>query len=1035
MVSGITPPSTRASVMVPPGASPPSRCVTPGSLPFRPAHTRPGQSHASRPVTCQGASTAPARTGLATPDDSPTHFPRGKHWQVHKFGGTCLATPERIDAVCRYLTSPEAAGERRLAVLSAMGSHPSSPVKVTDLLLAMVAKAGRRDESYLLELAALQQKHVAAAATLLGADSPALVEFVAGLEADMADLRSILHTLAIAGMSAEPFEDYVAGHGELWCGRLAAARCRQLCADAVFLDARDVLTVRDTADGASVDVEYDASDARLDAWAAAHGAPPLLLATGFVARNPAGQATTLKRNGSDYSATIFGALLRAGAITIWSDVNGVYSADPRKVPEAVCLRHLSYHEAWEMSYFGANVLHPRTTLPAMKFGIPITSRNFFDLSEAGTMISDGSIPQAEGVDLTGVKGFATIDGVSLVNVEGTGMVGVPGTASAIFATMRDAGVNVIMISQASSEHSICFAVKAADSVRAVDALRARFQEAIAAGRISCVAALDDCCVLAAVGSAMASRRGVAATMFAALAQANINVRAIAQGCSEYNITALIDARESAAKLRDEYHLDIRVLAIASSKRMLLSDDAIDLAAWRGELEARGEPLDEERFAAHLSDNFIPNVVALDCTAAEGPSERYLEWMRRGIHIITPNKKMNSGSLERAFCCLPVIATLQHLVQSGDRVQRIEGIFSGTLSYIFNTFGTDDRPFSEVVKEAKAAGYTEPDPRDDLAGTDVARKVTILGREAGLPLELDDVAVESLVPAPLRSLPTAADFLARLPEHDAEMDAALQAARAAGECLRFVGVVDVAGREGRVELRRYPTSHPFAQLSGQASMPVRLAFRGAPLNLAPKAAPHRPRAVRARRVAPRAEATQVGSTYANALIEAAQAENSLEDVHSDVDALAGLLRENKDIAEFLSNPTIRVEAKKELLKRVGGEVGFKDYTLNFLNLILDRNRMDSLDDIVEAFETEYCKLTDTQLATVRSAVKLEQEQQFLIAKKLQELTGSKNIKLKPVVDESLIGGFIVEYGSSQMDHSVRGQLDQITSGMKSAAEKL
>ncbi|RMZ53895.1 hypothetical protein APUTEX25_005577, partial [Auxenochlorella protothecoides] len=705
-------------------------------------------------------------------------------------------------------------------------------------------------------------------------------------------------------------------------------------------------------------------------------------------------------------------------------------------------------------------------------------------SEAGTMISDGSIPQAEGVDLTGVKGFATIDGVSLVNVEGTGMVGVPGTASAIFATMRDAGVNVIMISQASSEHSICFAVKAADSVRAVDALRARFQEAIAAGRISCVAALDDCCVLAAVGSAMASRRGVAATMFAALAQANINVRAIAQGCSEYNITALIDARESvralraAAKLRDEYHLDIR-------------------------LEARGEPLDEERFAAHLSDNFIPNVVALDCTAAEGPSERYLEWMRRGIHIITPNKKMNSGSLERYRALkrhqrssfihylyegtvgagLPVIATLQHLVQSGDRVQRIEGIFSGTLSYIFNTFGTDDRPFSEVVKEAKAAGYTEPDPRDDLAGTDVARKVTILGREAGLPLELDDVAVESLVPAPLRSLPTAADFLARLPEHDAEMDAALQAARAAGECLRFVGVVDVAGREGRVELRRYPTSHPFAQLSGsdniiafttqryaaqpmiirgpgagaevtaggvfsdllrlaaylgapsQASMPVRLAFRGAPLNLAPKAAPHRPRAVRARRVAPRAEATQVGSTYANALIEAAQAENSLEDVHSDVDALAGLLRENKDIAEFLSNPTIRVEAKKELLKRVGGEVGFKDYTLNFLNLILDRNRMDSLDDIVEAFETEYCKLTDTQLATVRSAVKLEQEQQFLIAKKLQELTGSKNIKLKPVVDESLIGGFIVEYGSSQMDHSVRGQLDQITSGMKSAAEKL
>lgn len=312
-------------------------CATPGNYPCTAACLCHGAVYA------EGRSNAPPRfAGPGTPEYSPTPLKKLSplpftsplpytHTQVHKFGGTCLATPERIDAVCRYLTSPEAAGERRLAVLSAMGSHPSSPVKVTDLLLAMVAKAGRRDESYLLELAALQQKHVAAAAALLGADSPALVEFVAGLEADMADLRSILHTLAIAGMSAEPFEDYVAGHGELWCGRLAAARCRQLGADAAFLDARDVLTVRDTADGASVDVEYDASDARLDAWAAAHGAPPLLLATGFVARNPAGQATTLKRNGSDYSATIFGALLRAGAITIWSDVNGVYSADPRKV--------------------------------------------------------------------------------------------------------------------------------------------------------------------------------------------------------------------------------------------------------------------------------------------------------------------------------------------------------------------------------------------------------------------------------------------------------------------------------------------------------------------------------------------------------------------------------------------------------------------------------------------------------------------------------------------------------------------------------
>lgn len=802
--------------------------------------------------------------------------------QVHKFGGTCLASAERIDAVCRYLVETAGAGPK-LVVLSAMGSHPSSPIKVTDLLLGLVAKAGARDAAYLLELEALEGKHADAARALLGADSPELAEYLAVLRRDMANLSSILHTLSIARMSAEPFEDFVVGHGELWCAQLAALRCRQLGAGAaaVFLDARDVLTVRPTSDGMSVDVEYEVSGGRLDAWAreraeAVSSPDALILATGFIAQSPDGRATTLKRNGSDYSATTFGALLRAGRITIWTDVDGVFSADPRKVPEAVCLRRLSYHEAWEMSYFGANVLHPRTALPAMRHGIPVTSRNFFNLADPGTVICDPEDADVDG-DATGVKGFATIDDVALVNVEGTGMVGVHGTAAAIFATIRDAGVNVIMISQASSEHSVCFAVRSADADRAVAALRARFADAIAAGRISSVDASRDCCVLAAVGRMMASRRGVAATMFAALAQANINVRAIAQGSSEYNITALVDAAEStralravhgrfymqalpiglalvgpgligatflaqlrdqAAKLRDEYHLDIRVLAIAGSKRMLLArgEDSrgIDLASWRARLDGpEAEPTDLDALAGALTESFVPNVAVVDCTASEAPSTRYLDWMARGIHIITPNKKMNSGDLARyralkrhqrsAFthflyeatvgAGLPVIATLQHLVQTGDRVRRIEGIFSGTLSYIFNTFGTDDRPFSAVVAAAREQGFTEPDPRDDLAGTDVARKVTILAREAGLPLELEQVPVQSLVPEPLRDIPSADDFMARLPEFDADMDRALREAREAGECLRFVGVVDADAGQGRVELKRYPTSHPFAQLSG------------------------------------------------------------------------------------------------------------------------------------------------------------------------------------------------------------------------------
>lgn len=473
----------------------------------------------------------------------------------------------------------------------------------------------------------------------------------------------------------------------------------------------------------------------------------------------------------------------------------------------------------------------------------------------------------------GVKGFATIDNVSLINVEGTGMIGVPGTASAIFRSMKDANINAIMISQASSEHSVSFAVKGGDAEKAVASLKRRFSDAIATGRISQIESIDNCCVLAAVGHGMANRPGVSATLFSALAKANINLRAIAQGCSEYNVTCLIDQKEAVRglravhsrfyakkalpigvglvgpgligstflsqlkahkeKLENEYHVEFKILGIASSKKMLLSEDGVDLDSWKGEFDTKSTAIDLEEFSDHLKTNLIPNTVILDCTASDEPPKEYLNWMKKGIHVITPNKKLNSGDLQRykelkahqrssythffyegtVGAGLPVIATLQHLVGSGDKVKRIEGIFSGTLSYIFNTFGTDSRTFSEVVIAAKEAGYTEPDPRDDLAGMDVARKVTILARECGLDLELEKVPVRSLVPGPLQSCSSADEYIEKLPEYDVEMTALMDEAEKAGECLRFVGVVDPVNGSGSVELRRYPKDHPFAQLSG------------------------------------------------------------------------------------------------------------------------------------------------------------------------------------------------------------------------------
>ncbi|MEW5316770.1 MAG: hypothetical protein WDW38_008120 [Sanguina aurantia] len=795
--------------------------------------------------------------------------PRGAHWAINKFGGTCMATADRIRSSAQLMI--DTPGTNKVVVVSAMGSHPTSPTKVTDLLLNMIRLASKSDPAFVVSLAAVQEKHVTTATLLLG-ESKELVEFLDRLFDDVDRLKSMLQAMSIAGMTTDSFSDFVVGHGELWSALLFSLCCKQLGADAQFMDTREVLVVTPTSDGANVDLMEDLSNARLDAWFAKHGSHKIVVATGFIAKNTEGQATTLRRNGSDLSATILGALFRAGAITIWTDVDGVYSADPRKVPEAVVLPSMTYHEAWELSYFGANVLHPRTTLPAMKYSIPITIRNFFNLPAPGTRVSDVISEEEKASEKVTIKGFATIDNVTLVNVEGTGMMGVPGIASAIFSTVRDAGINVIMISQASSEQSICFAVRAAEGDLAAKVLRAKFQESISAGRVSAITLIQNCCVLAAVGQGMVARKGVAATMMGALAKAAINIKAIAQGSSEYNITVLIDQADSerglravhsrfylsdtpigvaivgpgliggtlidqiaeqAAQLRSEFNIDIRVLGIASSSRMLLSESGVDLASWKEEFAEKAQPCDLAQLGNFLAASYIPNSAIIDCTASDGPPAEYLNWMNKGIHIITPNKKMGSGPLELYSAMrkvqrlgythffyegtvgagLPVLGTLKHLVETGDKVLLIEGVLSGTLSFIFNTFGGDGRAFSEVVAEAKAKGYTEPDPRDDLNGTDVARKVAILARECGLMLELSDISIESLVPAPLRAVVDPAEYMARLPEFDAEMSEKLSAAAADGQCLRYVGVVDVANRKGSVELRRYPISHPFAQLQG------------------------------------------------------------------------------------------------------------------------------------------------------------------------------------------------------------------------------
>ncbi|GMY07925.1 bifunctional aspartokinase/homoserine dehydrogenase, chloroplastic-like [Fagus crenata] len=788
-------------------------------------------------------------------------LPIGDTWSVHKFGGTCVGSSERIKNVGDVILSDDS--ERKLVIVSAMS-------KVTDMMYDLINRAQSRDESYISALDAVLDKHRSTALELLNGDE--LGNFLSELHHDINNLKAMLRAIYIAGHATESFTDFVVGHGELWSAQMLSAVVRKNGIDCKWMDTREVLIVNPTSTN-QVDPDYLESEKRLERWYS-HNPAQIIIATGFIASTPQNIPTTLKRDGSDFSAAIMGALFRARQVTIWTDVDGVYSADPRKVSEAVILKTLSYQEAWEMSYFGANVLHPRTIIPVMQYNIPIIIRNIFNLSAPGTKICHPLVDDKEDNQPLEslVKGFATIDNVALINVEGTGMAGVPGTAHAIFGSVKDVGANVIMISQASSEHSVCFAVPDKEVKAVAEALKSRFRQALDAGRLSQVAIVPNCSILAAVGQKMASTPGVSATLFNALAKANINVRAIAQGCSEFNITVVVkredcikalravhsrfylsrttiavgiigpgligstlleQLKDQAAVLKEEFNIDLRVMGITGSRTMLLSEAGVDLSGWRELQKEKGEVADLQKFVQHVHGNhFIPNTVLVDCTADSVIASHYYDWLRRGIHVITPNKKANSGPLDQYLklralqrqsythyfyeatvgAGLPIISTLRGLLETGDKILRIEGIFSGTLSYIFNNF-VGKRAFSEVVTEAKQAGFTEPDPRDDLSGTDVARKVIILARESGLRLELSGIPVESLVPEPLRASASAEEFMQQLPHFDQEMSKKLQDAEDAGEVLRYVGVVDVVNQKGVVELQRYKKDHPFAQLSG------------------------------------------------------------------------------------------------------------------------------------------------------------------------------------------------------------------------------
>ncbi|MGI9290714.1 MAG: bifunctional aspartate kinase/homoserine dehydrogenase I [Gammaproteobacteria bacterium] len=777
------------------------------------------------------------------------------NWVVHKFGGTSVADAECFRRVAGLLHAQE--GSRQAVVVSAMGG-------MTNDLLALIEAAIESADSIPAGTAAIRQRYAATSEELL-TDAASRKILLDDFEQGLSDVSDILNSVALLKSAAQRSQDIVAGYGEIWSTKLLAAFLEQekandpLQRQVAWQDARQILVVEHSELGPGVQW---ARSGELVKEHFPQGERQIVIVTGFIATDPEGLQTTLGRNGSDFSASIMGSLLSAESITIWTDVAGVMSADPNRVPEAAVIHELTYNEAMELAYFGAKVIHPQTMSPAVDQAIPIFIKSTFEPQAAGSKVS--AVADAG----QAIKGITTVENVALINLEGTGMIGVPGTADRLFGALREASISVILISQASSEHSICFCVPGGMAQRADEVVRVAFAAEIEQNQIQRVDIRTQCSILAVVGDGMAGTPGIASRFLGTLGNAGINVRAIAQGSSERNISAVIDSDVATRALRaahagfylstetlsvgligpgnvgatlleqmsqqvkhlhDDFNLDFRVRGIATSRRMLLADRAVNLNNWRTELAEQGEDLDWDRFNAHINAEHLPHAVIVDCTASDEISARYGDWFSQGMHVVTANKKAQSGPLPyydelrssrrshqthflyetSVGAGLPVIHTLRDLVETGDDILAIEGIFSGTLAYLFNVFD-GSKAFSAIVREARDNGYTEPDPRDDLSGMDVARKLIILARELGLRLELADIDIESLVPAELEEL-SIDDFLNALSDHDDSMLERYSKAHDAGQVLRYVGSLDKEGNAA-VRLETLPQEHSFAHIN-------------------------------------------------------------------------------------------------------------------------------------------------------------------------------------------------------------------------------
>jgi aspartokinase/homoserine dehydrogenase 1 len=771
--------------------------------------------------------------------------------KILKFGGSSLSTPATIRDVGRILLD----ARRREPVIGVVSAFQG----VTNQLIECARLAERADAGHLELYDQIARRHRSAVSHLIGRRPLRVRAQVDALLAELASTLQGIHLLRHCPLRAL---DMTASFGERLSAVIVAAYLAKT-RPAAFVDARDLIVTDNQFTHASV--IFRKTNRRTRAYFAslfrrARGVVPIV--TGFIGATEDGQTTTIGRNGSDYSAAIVGAAVGASVIEIWTDVDGVLSADPRVVPAAFVLPQMTYEEAMELSYFGAKVLHSATIAPAVAKRIPILIKNTFNPDAPGTLISrtakdDGQL----------AKGITSVGDLALLTLRGPGMVGVPGVAERVFRTLAARRVNVVLISQASSEHTICLGVRSGDAQSAVASIEQEFQFEFHE-QLMRVDVKDDQAILAVVGEGMKGRPGVAGKVFESLGRQNINISAIAQGASERNISCVIDASQQVRALNAIHQgffetkkrlalamigvgnvgsavlrqlaqqrpyllskgFDVTVVGLANSRRFVADANGIDLARWKDALHDASARMDATTFARRIGEMELTNAALVDCTVGPTVVDAYPAFIDANLHIITPNKWANAlpwpryatlmealASRKRHFLFeanvgagLPIVSTLRDLIASGDEIVRIEGILSGTLSYLFNTFD-GSVPFSSLVRDAHRMGFTEPDPREDLSGQDVARKLLILGRQIGLKMDLDEVQVDSLVPKPLARGKYTSRFLSGFARYDSDMAARVARAAARGAVLRYVGTLE-KGR-ARAGLKEFPRNHPVASAKG------------------------------------------------------------------------------------------------------------------------------------------------------------------------------------------------------------------------------